>query len=285
MKRFIINCSVIVFFASMPLGSCFALSFSKNIQKGNNLYKKNKFDDALKYYNEAKKDYPDSAMVNFNIGTAWYKKENYKKAIDSFVKSLITDNIKLESKANYNIANSKYKMGRRKVNTDLEDAVKLYRESLDYYKRAIDLDHTNIDAKYNHEFVERELKVLLDKLKKRRQNQKKEVDKSRQKKTAKNNSSQQEKSVKGSKGKQNKKQSEGKKSILKKQQPPKGTAGKEEAVKKGRKPAEYKKEEDKKEMTEKEARMILKRYSYEEAPLNFDRKKTKAYYPSVEKDW
>jgi len=283
MRTFIINCTIILAFIGAPLQWCYALSAAKKIQKGNRMYKKGKFDEALKYYKEAQEYEPDSPIINFNMGTAWYKKGNYKKAIDFFVKSLTTDNRKLESKANYNIANAKYRMGKRKINTDLQEAINLYRQALDYYKRAIELDEKNIDAKYNHEFVEKELKTLLDKLKKR-QNQQEKNNKEKQKGTNKEGNNQEKKSAEKNKEKQN----ENKKNASQQnKQPLKNTLEKKERDKKENKSlAKKESQENKKGMTEKEAKMLLERYSYKEAPLtNFNKETKGVYYAPVEKDW
>jgi Ca-activated chloride channel family protein len=129
------------------------------------LYHKGKLDEALQKYKESSVSLPDSDIINFNLGVAFYKKEDYQKAIDAFTKVLTSDDKKIEADALYNLGNCKYKLGKLKEDTDLSSAVALLRESLDYYKRAVEIDQKNNDARFNHEFVERELKVLLDKLK------------------------------------------------------------------------------------------------------------------------
>ena len=141
------------------------------IKAGNRLYKQGKYDEAMGNYTDVLIDLPNSPYIHYNIGNAAYKKGDYQKAIESYTKSLSTDNPALEEKANYNIGNCKYKQGKLKENTNLSEAIKLYREALDYYKRAIDLNPKNVDAKFNHEFVERKIKELLDRQKKEQKNQ------------------------------------------------------------------------------------------------------------------
>jgi len=135
------------------------------IQRGNKLYRQAKYDEALKLYHQAQIKNPDLPLIEYNIGTARFKKGDYSAAINSFEKAAATKDKGLEAKANYNIANSRYKLGALKKNTDIGQAIKLYRESLDYYKRAVDLDPQDSDAKINHELVEKELKILIDQLK------------------------------------------------------------------------------------------------------------------------
>ncbi|MFA4993218.1 MAG: tetratricopeptide repeat protein [Candidatus Omnitrophota bacterium] len=147
------------------------------VKKANNLYREKKYDEAAKLYNEAQIKSPDSAQISYNIGTTQYKKGDYLLAVGSFEKATASKDKLLESKANFNIANSKYKLGKLKENTELKETVNLLRQSLDYYKRVIELNSRDEDAKINHELVEKELKALLDKLK---QEQDKKKDKSEQ---------------------------------------------------------------------------------------------------------
>jgi len=150
-------------------------STAKVVKEGNNLYHQVKYDEAIEKYNKARAESPDSDIVNFNLGAALYKKGRYQQAVEAFSKALNKGNKEMKEKAMYNIANSKYKLGNYQEDTYPSSAVSLYRESLDYYKRAMELDKNDKDAKHNHEFVEKKLKELLEKIKnqspQKRQNQ------------------------------------------------------------------------------------------------------------------
>jgi tetratricopeptide (TPR) repeat protein len=159
----------IFIFSVLPVS---ASSVTDTVKAGNKLYKQQKYDEALQEYNEAKTIEPDSDIVHFNIGTAQYKKGQYEEAIGAFISSLATEDKSLEAQATYNIANSKYRLGEEKADSAPSEAVGLYRESLDYFKRAIELDEKNGDAKYNHELVEKKLRILLEKLKNRQEEEK-----------------------------------------------------------------------------------------------------------------
>jgi len=146
-------------------------------REGNRLYNKNLYDEAMTKYTEVLVDSPNSPHIHFNIGNAAYKKENYEEAIKSYAKaaSLAADTM-LESKAYYNLGNCKYRQGRLKekygrgLTPPLQsEAVSLYREALDYYKQALDKNPKDANAKFNHEFVERKIKELLDKQKQQQQ--------------------------------------------------------------------------------------------------------------------
>lgn len=148
-----------------------AASETRLVSEGNRLFAEEKYDEALEKYNQAIVESPDSDILQFNRGLAEYRKEDYAAALGSFTKALLTDDAGLESAANYNIANTKYKLGRLKENTDLSTAISLFREALSFYKRAIELNEKDRQAKFNHEFVEKKIKHLLDKLKEQQENQ------------------------------------------------------------------------------------------------------------------
>ena len=175
--------SIILFTFCLLLTANSSLASSTgDIREGNKLYKQEKYSEAADRYNQALKQSPDSDIAHFNLGDALYKKGQYKEAIDAFTKSLSTDNKVLEAKAIYNLANSKYKLGSQAADSDLNSAISMYREALDYYKRAMQMKAGDKDAKYNHELVEKKLKVLLDRAKNQQQNQDKNKDKDQDKK-------------------------------------------------------------------------------------------------------
>jgi Ca-activated chloride channel family protein len=270
---------------------CFSASASARVKKGNQLYYRGKFDRALKEYNQAGLDLPDSALINFDIGAALYKKGEYKKAIEVFTKALVTQDSRLEAKASYNIGNSNYRMGRLKINTDLQEAINLYRQALDYYKRAIELDQKNMDAKYNHEFVERELKGLLDRLQKHKEQSGQTQSQAQNKKQM--QGAKQPQGATGSSERSKQEQSSGQNQ----QQPSPATkaqsAEQRSAQAKAGKVGEGSQAQSapeaaqaEKEMSEQEARMILERYGRREAPANIKgNNRTQRYYPEVLKDW
>ena len=155
----------------LAIACCVALiawidPLADKVNEGNRLYAKELNDEAMTKYTEALIDSPNSPHIHLNIGNAAYKKEDYDEAIKSYAKAAsLAGDMMLESKAYYNLGNCKYRQGRLKENTDLGEAISLYREALEYYKQALNENPRDTSAKYNHEFVERKMKELLDKQK------------------------------------------------------------------------------------------------------------------------
>jgi Ca-activated chloride channel homolog len=171
--------SFIIVMVLLPVAGADA-SEARLVREGNRLLAEEKYDEALEKYNQAVVESPDSDIIHFNRGVAEYHKEDYAAALGSFTKALLSDDPELESAAHYNIANTKYKQGRLKENTDLAAAISLFKESLSFYKRAIELNEKDRQAKFNHEFIEKKIKHLLDKLKEQQENQSQKQEKSSQ---------------------------------------------------------------------------------------------------------
>ena len=67
----------------------FAADSAKIISRANDLYKKEKYEDARKLYEEALAVKPDMPALNFNAGAAQFKTGEYGKAAGSFEKGLL----------------------------------------------------------------------------------------------------------------------------------------------------------------------------------------------------
>jgi len=266
-----------IFGCKFLASTCFAEDSSGLINKANRFYQQKKYDEAIKLYNQAQIKLPDAAEINYNIGAAQYKKEDYASAVSFFEKATASRDKILESKANFNIGNAKYKLGKLKENTDLKETVNLLRQSLDYYKRAIELDSRDEDARINHELVEKELKTLLDKLKQKQEKKNEQ-------------SAQAEENQDQSGDKQQEKQGDSA------QEQKTGEQNEEEAKVVQAKQAEEQKQdqaqeskaqsaEREKEMSEQEANMLLEGYRQEENSAGKLEDRKRGFSGDVLKDW
>ncbi len=255
-----------VFGCKFSASTCFAEDSSGLINKANRFYQQKKYDQAITLYNQAQIKLPEAAEINYNIGAAKYKKEDYASAISFFEKATASRDKILESKANFNIGNAKYKLGKLKENTDLKETVNLLRQALDYYKRAIELDSKDEDTRINHELVEKELKTLLDKLK--QEQEKKE-----------GQTGQAEENQDQSGDKQQDKQGD-------LAQAQKTEEQKEEEAKTAQAQAsKAQSAEREKEMSEQEANMLLEGYRQEESSAGKLEDRKRGFSGDVLKDW
>jgi len=128
---------------------------------GEDLYHKEDYDKALNSFIDAQIESPEDARLKYNIANAHYKTRNYDEAIKSYLDVAFTaQDISLEEKSYYNLGNCFYRQGKLP-------------EAVEYYKKALDLDPEDQDAKYNLEFVREEIKRRMNEAKKRQEEQQK----------------------------------------------------------------------------------------------------------------
>ena len=116
-------------------------AFKEDVKNGNALYNKEKYSEAAKLYENAARLKPESSTANFNLADALYKERSYEKAISSCNKAIASQEADIVQKADYNIGNAEYRLGNKEA-------------ALQFYKRAIDLDPGDRDAKFNYEFLQ-----------------------------------------------------------------------------------------------------------------------------------
>jgi tetratricopeptide (TPR) repeat protein len=111
-----------------------------SVSSGNRHYKKSEYDKSLDKYREAQISSPDDPVIRFNIGDALNKTGDIEGSDAEFSKALNAKDRSLRSKAYYNLGNNA--VSRQKLE-----------EALDYYKKCLDLNPGDMDAKYNIEYI------------------------------------------------------------------------------------------------------------------------------------
>jgi tetratricopeptide (TPR) repeat protein len=141
-------------------------SVSSLTGKGNKLYRKDKYKEALEVYKKAQVKDPKQMKLDYNIGCAQYKIKSYNEALKSFTKIVSSlEDKKLKEKAIYNLGNAMFRLGNLK-------------EAIEMYKQALKMNPTDLDAKINLEFAQK----MLKESKKQQKKQKKDDQKNNQKK-------------------------------------------------------------------------------------------------------
>ena len=274
MKKIIISC--IMIFSLGTLSAAAATSASL-VKKGNRLYRQNKYDEALKDYAAALAKKPDSALINFDLGTAQFKLKNYDNAAQSFEKSLLTEDKDLERYGNYNLGNARYMSAEKKENSDLEGAIKLLEGAIGNYQRVLAVTPKDADAKFNYAAAQKKLKELREKLKKQ------PPQKNQCQRPNKQNQSQEQKQ-----GRQEEKQQQEKAAQNKAQQEKEqNNQSKQEDQKKEEQSPEQNGAQavEAKEMSKDEAKMLLEGYKQEERGMGKLNDEHKSEEEPVLKDW
>jgi Ca-activated chloride channel family protein len=156
--------------AAVTAGAAWAESPGRLVSKGNKQYDKKDFAKALELYDRASVKAPESAIVAFNRGDAFYKKGDLEKAREQFQQAASkTKNLPFESKAWYNLGNCAFEEGKRQEDSDLQKALEKLQESVKHYGTSLVKDPGNKLAAENLEIARLKIKDLLDKQEKQQQ--------------------------------------------------------------------------------------------------------------------
>ncbi len=228
-----------------------------------------------------------SDVQNFRLGAESYRKGDYVGAVEHYTKSLVSKNPTAEMRANYNIGNSKYMAGKRLEQTAPSDALSLYRQSLQYFKRAIELNEKDMDAKVNYELTDKKIRELSEKLKNQPKQDKKQdkqdsAQNDKSKKDKEQNDKDKDKGHKDSAGedKSQDKSPEGKDKGSSPRHEQQGQVGKDDA----QRPDTATSRRAPGTMTKEEAEMLLEGLRYEQSGNVLKDKETQPPPPLL-KDW
>ena len=122
----------------------FFVSISIGEDKGIDHYNNNEFEKARQYYESVIMDRNNDPAANFGLGSTAFQQQDYAAAMKGFETALGTDNDKLKSSAYYNMANILAQ------NQRLE-------ESLAFFRKSLELDPSDLDAKINYELIKFQL--------------------------------------------------------------------------------------------------------------------------------
>lgn len=142
-------------------------SIAGEVKKGNQLYQAGQYDQAVEKYDKALQHRPESDIINFDLGTAYYKKKEYPNAVSHLQKALLSDDPGLRFKASYNLGNALYYSGIAQEKTNVDLAISSLEQALTNYENVLKADVKDEDAKYNYDIVKKE----LARLKKKQQSQ------------------------------------------------------------------------------------------------------------------
>jgi len=152
-------------------------------REGNRLYDAGKYNDAAEHYNQALVDDPDSPRLHFNLGDARYKAGKYDDALASFGQVPAGDaDPGRAARLAYNVGNTKFRQGEAAEAKEPQKALELWAESLVAYRRALGADPDDVDAKFNHELVEKKIAALKKKLEEQQKQKQSQQDKQKDQK-------------------------------------------------------------------------------------------------------
>ena len=115
-------------------------SFAICQDQGLDNFNSERFLEAQNYYDSILLEDSNNPKAHYGKGSSEYMLENYDNAQTSYNEALNTSEDKLRAKALYNLGNISFK------NNKLEEALALYR-------KALELDPSDDEARYNYEYI------------------------------------------------------------------------------------------------------------------------------------
>lgn len=188
----VLGVMVFLLFAGFPLKEGQAAPWDSQRKIGEEDYQNKKYNKALKSFLEAQVKEPKDLELKYNTGNSYYKMKEYDKAFKLFESTAKKGDKDLSAKSYYNLGNTAYKMGRLK-------------DSVEYYKKTLEINPDDKDAKYNLDFVRKEIKRRIEEERKRQANNKNQKNQKDQK------NQQSQKGQKGQKGQEGKNQAKNQK--------------------------------------------------------------------------
>ena len=129
------------------------------IDKGNRYYWQEDFESARAYYEAILQKAPANRAAQFGLGVTAFKQLDLETAQKAFEQTLSAKDPKLKAKAYYNLGNTLYQQQRPE-------------ESLAFFRKAIELDPNDMDAKYNYELLRYQMEQQKQQQQKNGQDQK-----------------------------------------------------------------------------------------------------------------
>lgn len=119
-------------------------------------YELEHYDAATEKYDEALNFSPESGEISYNLGNALYRTQRYEDAVTTLGRAAQSDDPALKHNSLYNLGNTFFQMGKLP-------------EAVDAYRRALDVDPTDLDTKIN---FEKALRLLQQQEQQQQQQQK-----------------------------------------------------------------------------------------------------------------
>ena len=128
-------------------------------------YRSGNFTNALAEYQSLAQARTNDLRFIFNAGTAAYRATNYDEALNDFKTVAASPDLKLQQMAFYNLGNTEYRQGELKFepsSDSLDNVETAWKEAVQSYTNACQLNTNDLDAAYNLNFVKQQLGLIAE---------------------------------------------------------------------------------------------------------------------------
>jgi tetratricopeptide (TPR) repeat protein len=157
---------LLILLVLIMLQTAFAGSAQVSTGQGNYLYEQGKFDEAIKQYDQALIDSPQALEPKFNKANSYYRLDDLERAMNLYQEvAAESKDMKLVTKAKYNLGNCSFQQGTKQRDSNLQKAVKDMENAIEHWRGVLDIDPENEKAAKNIEIARLTIKDILDQLK------------------------------------------------------------------------------------------------------------------------
>ncbi|MFZ1730641.1 MAG: tetratricopeptide repeat protein [Bacteroidota bacterium] len=263
-----------------------AQSYRGTVNEGNDFYNAKKYDRAREKYEQAAVSEPERPESYFNAGNAAYRSDDIKSALEQYEKAgLRVKDRETLGRTLYNAGNTflnaadkgvenpvlKQAAGEQAGNLQMEG----YKQAIEMYKKALKVDPTDQDARYNLTYARKKLEDL--------QKQDKNQDKNKDQKQKQKDDKKQDQQNKD----KNKQEEQQKKDKKDQEQQQKQNQKSDEQKEKAKKDEQQQQPKPQKEqnMSKQQAEQILRALQRDEKDLQKKKRQKQGSRVNVDKDW
>ena len=150
----------------------FAGSARLSNRQGNHLYEQEKFDEAIKQYDQALIDRAGVLEPKFNKANSFYQLDDLDRAMNLYREvAAESKDMKLVTKAKYNLGNCSFQQGSKQRDSNLQKAIEDMETAIGHWRGVLDIEPENEKAAKNIEVARLTIKDILDQLKNQQQQQ------------------------------------------------------------------------------------------------------------------
>jgi Ca-activated chloride channel family protein len=128
-------------------------------------YRTGNFTNALIEYEDLAQAHTNDLRLVFNAGTAAYRSTNFDEAVRDFRIVTSAPDLKLQQAAFYNLGDAQYRQGEQQFepsSESLDNVETAWKEALQSYNHACQLNTNDVDAAFNLNFVGQQLGLISE---------------------------------------------------------------------------------------------------------------------------
>lgn len=158
--------------ALVTVQTVLAGTVQNTVRQGNKLYDKGHFNEAIKEYDQALIDQPQSSEPKFNKANCYFQLDDLVKAINLYNEvATESKDMELVAKSKYNLGNCYFQRGSKQKDSNLQKALEDLQTAIVCWRGALEIDSENEKAAKNIEVARLIIKDIIDQINKQKEQQ------------------------------------------------------------------------------------------------------------------